>query len=333
MLDSIQKILLIQFRPFGDILLSTAYLEYLKQKFPNSHIHYLCNPPFESIIEEHPFVDKILTIPFIKGFWRYWQLKAWLKIRKEKYDLVIDQQSGTESKLFVLFSGAKYRLGWKEGKWSFLCNLKAPEAPHIYSPFRNLYMVRPLGIEADQIKLYVTISEKGKQIAHDFLEENQLFGKTIIGIEASCKDPDKRWHSAGFELFINKLLEKTDFYVLLLSAPAQRNDLDILSQKIASKRVLIAPPTPSMREAAAILEKINFLVCHEGALNHLSCATQTPALCLIGQTNHLIWSAQGFVKNHRHLKNLDWQNDGSNDFGIDADQVFAVFLEMMQALD
>jgi ADP-heptose:LPS heptosyltransferase len=332
MLNDIRKILIIQFRPFGDILLSTSYLPYLKAKFPEAEICYVCNPPFHTIIEKHPFIDRIITIPSYKKIWRFFQISSWLKIRKEKFDLIIDHQNGTESKLFVLFSGAKYRLGWSDGKWSFALNIKAPITPEIYSAYRNLYMPKPLGIEENTCKLIVTISEEGKKLCKEFWDKHNLNNKLVIGIEASCREPRKRWYLEGFEAFIRKLLTKTNASIVLISAPAERKDLEKLSTMLQSDRVFIAPPTATMREAAALVEKFDLLVCNEGAMNHLSCATNTPALCLIGKTDHLRWSPMGFFEHHRHLKNLDWNPNQSKhyNFGISPDLVYDTTIEMLK---
>lgn len=96
-IEKIKRILIIQFSPFGDVLLSTAIIELLKQHFPSVQIHYLTTPPFHTILEEHPFVDKILTIPIVKGIRRFFRFRTWANLRKERYDLVIDCPSGTQS--------------------------------------------------------------------------------------------------------------------------------------------------------------------------------------------------------------------------------------------
>jgi len=39
-LGKIRKILLIQYKPFGDVLLNTGYLPTLRKHFPNAQIDY-----------------------------------------------------------------------------------------------------------------------------------------------------------------------------------------------------------------------------------------------------------------------------------------------------
>jgi heptosyltransferase II len=194
----IKKILIIQFRPFGDVFLSTAGTELLKQHFPEVKIHYLTTPPFHTILEEHPFIDKIMTIPNVKGIKRFFRFKDWSKARTEKYDLVMDYQSGTESKLFLLFLNAKYKLGWVDRKYAFLLNLKVDCPPGIYAANRNLVMLRPLGIYAENCNMHVTPSQTGIEKRDTFFEERNIADKKIVGIAPGSKDLRKQWYLEGF---------------------------------------------------------------------------------------------------------------------------------------
>jgi heptosyltransferase II len=327
----IRKILILQFRPFGDVLLCTSYLSALKEQYPNAEIHYLCNTPFHTVIEKHPFIDKIINIPYVKGISKFFQFRAWLQIRKQQYDLIIDQQNGTESALFVLVAGAKYRVTWGNSKWISLYNLKAAPPPNIYSAVRNLTMLHPLGIYTNKYELIVTVSEEGKEMAQKFWKLNNLEGKKVIGIEASCKDPKKRWHEKGFVELINNLVKQTDVVVVLFSAPTERSHLEQIMDKVAHHKLLLSPQSPSLREVAAFLEKIDLLVCNEGAINHLSCATKTPALCLIGPSEPDVWSPTGYFPDHLHLKNPAWKYESTErDFGISSQEVFDKCIEMLK---
>ncbi len=327
----LRKILILQFRPFGDVLLCTSYLSALKEQYPGVEIHYLCNTPFHTVIEEHPLIDKIINIPYVKGIGKFFQFSSWLQVRKQKYDLIIDQQNGTESALFILFSGAKYQVTWGNSKWISFYNLKAAVPPNIYSAVRNLTMLHPLGIYTDKYDLTVTVSQKGKEMAQQFWQSNKLEGKKVIGIEASCKDPQKRWHETGFIELIHKIIEKTDAVVVLFSAPAERIYLEQIMEKVAHHKLLLSPQSPSLRELAAFLEKIDLLICNEGAINHLSCATKTPALCLIGPSEPSVWSPTGYFNDHFHLKNPTWNHESKvRDFGISSQEVFDKCMEMLK---
>jgi ADP-heptose:LPS heptosyltransferase len=109
--DKIKKILVVQLGPFGDALLTTAYFEALRKKFPKSKIYYLIKEPFHKIIANHPLIDHIIRIPKKKGIRYFWErIKAIKKIRKNKFDIVIDQQNKPSTKQFVFFQ--KLNIKW-----------------------------------------------------------------------------------------------------------------------------------------------------------------------------------------------------------------------------
>jgi len=326
--EKIKKILIIQFRPFGDVLLATAGTELLKQHFPDVQIHFLVTPPFHNILEEHPFIDKVITIPHVKGIRRFFRFGGWAKVRKEKYDLVMDYQSGTESKLFFLFLKTKYRLGWGNKKYAFLLNMKESYPNGVYAANRNLAMLRPLGIEATSCRMYVTPSQTGREQCIDFFREKNITGKKVIGIAAGSKDPRKQWFLEGFISLVKKIKTLPNVHIILLYAPNELADAMSVYKQTKSEQVSLYVPTPSMREVAALLQKLDVLVCNEGALNHLSCATQTKTLCLIGPTDPATWSPQGYFPGHYHLQNP--QEKFRKDFGYDAETVFKKVCKLLE---
>ena len=148
-LEEIRKILIIQQKPFGDILLNTGYLPELRKHFPDAQIDYLIERPYLTILEDNPHLDNLVIMekPKGKGL-RYLveQITAARRVRKRGYDLIIDQLRGTSSARMVIFSGAKYRLGWITKRWNFIYNVRIPQAPRRYKSLYKFDLLAPLGI-------------------------------------------------------------------------------------------------------------------------------------------------------------------------------------------
>ena len=85
------KILIIQTAFIGDVILATSLIEEVAKKFPNSSIDFLLRNGNQSILKENPHINK--TIIWNKKENKNLNLfKIILKIRKEKYDTVINIQ-------------------------------------------------------------------------------------------------------------------------------------------------------------------------------------------------------------------------------------------------
>ena len=152
---AIKKILIIQFRPFGDVLLATSYLAALKEKFPQAKIDFLVKQPFQEILYNNPFINEIINIGPQKGLsYLLARFNLFFSIHNRRYDLVIDQQKGAGSGQVILFSGAKYKLGWADSKWQAGYNLKAVRGPVRYRASQNFDMLKPLGIKERSFKLF-----------------------------------------------------------------------------------------------------------------------------------------------------------------------------------
>ena len=56
-----KKILVIRMSAIGDIVLATSFLESVKQKYPDSEIHFLIKKEFSDFVKKHPIIDKLIS--------------------------------------------------------------------------------------------------------------------------------------------------------------------------------------------------------------------------------------------------------------------------------
>ena len=108
------KVLVIQEKMIGDVLISTIICHNLKKQFPNAEVHYLVAPNTFPVIQDNPNIDKVI-------FYDDSNRKNWLNfyrflktIKLAKYDLVIDAYGKLDSCLITKFSRAKYRVGYRQ---------------------------------------------------------------------------------------------------------------------------------------------------------------------------------------------------------------------------
>ena len=91
-LSKIKKILIIQYQPFGDVLLNTGYLPVLRNKFPSAKIDFLVREPYHNALLGNPYLDDLVLFKNAKGFSYFLsRIKLIKDIRSRKYDLIIDQ--------------------------------------------------------------------------------------------------------------------------------------------------------------------------------------------------------------------------------------------------
>ncbi|MFI5135720.1 MAG: glycosyltransferase family 9 protein, partial [Chitinophagales bacterium] len=113
------KILIIQTAFIGDVILATALVEKLSAFYPESKIDFLLRKGNESILANNPHINEILIWDKRNQKYKNWW-KLLFKIRKGKYDIVINVQRFLSTGLLTAFSRGKETIGFEKNPLSFL---------------------------------------------------------------------------------------------------------------------------------------------------------------------------------------------------------------------
>jgi len=317
----VRKILILQYKPFGDVLLNTGYLPSLKEKFSNVKIDFLVRKPYDIVLKNNPNLNKIITFENLTGIKYFLQRIGLIKnIRNRKYDLIIDQLKGSGSGIISLFSGAKYRLGFNEQQFNWVYNLRTNEGSPKYTAARKFELLKPLGINELNYKIEITITQEAKLYIQNWLEENNLNNSKIICVAPGSPVRSKKWNSANYAKLCDKIIENTDYKLVFLGAPDEQKDINNVIEKM-NEAVFKAPKT-NFIQAGALLQKADLLICNDGGLNHLSIAVNTFSLVIFGNTDPILWSGYE-LGNHFYLKNNNYNYSNDDTFGISVEQAFA----------
>ena len=108
----------------GDVLTSTILFELLKRQYPSSELHYLVNSHTLAVIENNPFIDKVLLFtPEMEA--KKSEIRSLIQeVREQHYDTVIDVYSKLSSNLITFLSGAKTKVSVNKSYTSFIYDYK-----------------------------------------------------------------------------------------------------------------------------------------------------------------------------------------------------------------
>src|SRR5258707_5592112 len=112
----VKRILVIKLRAIGDVLLSTVVLKSLRSAYPDARIDFLTESPSREVVEGIPDLDSVLVFDGKRES----GIGLILKIRRLRYDMVIDLFGNPRSALITLGSGARHRVGYRFG-WRKHC--------------------------------------------------------------------------------------------------------------------------------------------------------------------------------------------------------------------
>lgn len=116
------RILVIQQKMIGDVLVSTLICKNLKRWNPDIQIDFIANRHTLDVIRNNPYMDEIIVFEdsFKKDKWGLFQFL--LQRRNKKYDYIIDAYGKLESLLICLFTPATQKIGIKKIHTSLIYN-------------------------------------------------------------------------------------------------------------------------------------------------------------------------------------------------------------------
>src|SRR5947199_2639679 len=91
-----RRILVVRLGAMGDIIHTLPAVAALKQSHPESHLTWLVEPRWRPLLEENPFVDRVVVLRrnSLAGL-----LETWRELRTQRYDLAVDFQGLIKSAL------------------------------------------------------------------------------------------------------------------------------------------------------------------------------------------------------------------------------------------
>ncbi len=324
--EKIKKILIIQYEPFGDVLLNTGYLPFLRKKFPGARIVFLVRYPYSVVLEGNPDIDELMVFRQERGIgYIFSRLMLFMRIFRRRFDLVLDQMRGTGSAQMTFFSFARYRIGWKNSRLKCFYNVLVPEGEARYSAALKFDLLKPLGIAEQMFKLFYHIKDESLEYIDDWLRDKNL--ENFVCIAPSSPVAKKKWNPESFAQAIDGIVERLGLPVVLLGGPNEMEDMRKVAS-FAKHEPHIAPPT-DFNQAAAMLKRAKLLLCNDGGMNHLCVTTGTPALAIFGNTKPINW-CPSMMGNYRCLFVPNHPRNDENRFGITPEMVVNTIVEMLK---
>jgi len=141
------NILIIKLSSVGDVVLITASLKLIRKKYPNARIYCLVGKESRKILQKCPYLDGLIVYDNRdKSLGKF--LKLTHKLRKYRFDKIIDFQNSRKSHLISFLSFAKESYGFNR-KWGFFLTHPLKEYRNDISAVPHQYqLLNMLGINS-----------------------------------------------------------------------------------------------------------------------------------------------------------------------------------------
>ena len=335
------KILLIQFRQIGDVLLSTAAAEVLKANFPAATLDFLTQPPSDQALARNPAVNEVLIYDAGKP------LQWLLKVRRRRYDLVIDLMSNPRSALVTAISGAKIKAGpaYTYSAWAYNLKLKLKPGQKEYNPFFKIDLLSQLGLRNifyPYPKCYPAAEDlewAAGAVAEMFpAGDPKERGRLFIAFSPASRRTTRRWPAEHYARLAAMITQKTKAAVLVLWGPGEKPLAQDIVREADHPSVMLSPETPTLSRLSALLKQAALLVSNCNGAKHIAQASDIPTLGIYGSSKPESWTPPADPK-HQIIRNesfacLACQKNECQECGVEClkelspETVFAKLVDM-----
>lgn len=294
-----KKILVIQLRRIGDVILTLPAVNALHNAFPNAQVDFLVEKPADQIIKNSPGISNVVVYNKKQHF------KAILNIRAQKYDWVIDYLGNPRSILITALSGAKIKAGINDVFWRFLYNykLKRKQAGD-YIASEKIKQLEPLGVKFAPLQTLPVIKLTPQNIEEGKAELKKLGllnHKPLIAFAPASRRITRQYPKEHYINLAKMLVNGLKTKVIVFWGPGEKKLAQEICNK-AGKGVYLAPDTKTLNELAALLVNCNLLITNCNGPKHIALAVGTKTLTIHGSSDPKVWTPHN-NKNHRAIYN------------------------------
>ena len=272
-----RKILVIQTASIGDVILSTPLIESLADSFPAAQIDFLLKKGIEPLMQNHPRLkniwvwdkksSKILNL-----------LKLINRIRKEKYDIVINVQRFFSSGLITANSGAGIRAGFDKNPLSFFYTHKTKHnigQKGLHEVDRNLSLLSGIAPKVSRkVRLYPSDSDF-KEVIH--YKEYPFICIAPASLWFTKQYPREKWIE-----FIDSVDEKIMVY--MLGSAADVGLCEDIIQAVRRKGIRNLAGKLTFLQSAALMKDARMNFVNDSAPLHFASSVNAPVTAIFCST-------------------------------------------------
>lgn len=298
----VKKILIVrQHNQLGDMLCAVPLLRAIRQRFRNAKVTLITSPVNYEVVKDNPFVDEVLNFDKVKFFISPSKIFEFVRKLKSGFDIAIVPVTvsiSTTSNLLAYFSNARVRIGpasldGKENPTAFLFNYqvdldwRSEEKKH--QTERNLDIVRPFGIDTDDLSYVIPYFDEDREFAEEILSIGGNF-RFVIGYHPGAGKVKNRWSADNFAELALKLANKFNAFTLITAGPMDDEPVERMKKQIDGKIEYLILRNERISRIVAVIDKIDLFITNDTGIMHVAGATSTPVISLFGSTNPYQWS-------------------------------------------
>ncbi|HUE84553.1 MAG TPA: glycosyltransferase family 9 protein [Vicinamibacterales bacterium] len=293
------KILLIRLRLIGDVVFTTPAIAALRHHFPDATLAYLVELPAEPVVRHNPHLDAVIVADRPRGVRRLiCDAKLAWRLRRARFDVVIDFHGGPRSAWLTRATGAPRRVGYAlpYRRWVYTDRVTWTRAlvPPRHSVQNQFDLLTPLGI-APATPGPAPVEMPADAAATGSVEQRLRDAQVppdapIVLIHVSAGNPFRRWPAEHFaEVAAALARDDRTRRIIITSGPSEGRAADAIAAAAQARAGEVADGI--LRCGEFDLSELRALACRaalyvggdSGPL-HIAATTRVPIVAIFGPT-------------------------------------------------
>jgi heptosyltransferase III len=284
------KILLLQLKRIGDLILTTPAIAALRERFPDAEVTMVVSSECAELLPAIAGVDRILMARR-----NLRDLAAFLAVAGKRFDYCIDFTRNDRSAALAFLSRARKRIV------SYRVRDQSKSRARLYTDFvdvrmrdlhtidYNLSLLEPLGIRDVSCSLHLQLPESAREKADAFRRKWNI-DKPYVVLHPGSARQEKLWEAGRWAQVIERFDRHYDFNLVLTSGASKHEQAHITAIKSRTRKPIVdLSGKTDLLTLAALIEQTRLLMTVDSAPVHLAAATHTPQVILFGPTNPFHW--------------------------------------------
>jgi lipopolysaccharide heptosyltransferase I len=288
------KILIIKPSAMGDIIQALPVLSALRKSFPDSYISWLIRTEFAPLLQGHSQLNEIILFDrkYLGKAWKnpkaFGALVSLIKrLRKERFDLVLDLQGLFRTASLGWLSGCKARFGPRCGREFsrlFYTQSIRQEKQSIHLVDYFLSIAKAAGVDVNDVEFVLPVNSEADKSARFILEEEGIGRKNYMVLVPVSAHVDKCWPTERFAAVADKLADKFGFAVITVSSSSEKSLCEEVNNKAKTNVVNLAGKT-DIPTLIALLRGARMVISNDTGPGHIAAALQVPIVMIFGRSN------------------------------------------------
>jgi ADP-heptose:LPS heptosyltransferase len=299
-----EKILLIRFSSFGDVVQTLSVLTALKQRWPEAEIHWVTRSEFIPLIEPHPALQKAWGLKKRDGVRGLWQLAQQLSAMS--FDRVYDAHNNLRSIFLCLYlwtaslthfnrPPAILRRSLRRWKRFLLFKLRINLFEQPFSGQRDLleplepWNISKIPAPSPQLFISEVADQKVKPMIQRLIPIHHLqrtapqnfVAPNFVALAPSAAFPLKRWPLEHWKSLLQLWMSQdSEIKFVLLGGPEDTFLAKLVA--LAPDRILNWAGPLKLEESAAVVRHSKLLIANDTGLLHVGEQLGHPTIALMG---------------------------------------------------